>query len=53
MHQIEYSGFPALLDDLDALQEEIHAALKRIWLVLGGVILPCAGLLLFALGSAK
>jgi len=53
MHQFDYSGFPPLLDDLDALQEEINAALKRIWLTLGGIILPCAGLVIYALGTAK
>jgi hypothetical protein len=49
MHQIKYATFPTLLDDLEALQEEIDAALKRTWLMLGGIILPCAALVSFVL----
>ena len=52
MHQIKYASFPTLLDDLDALQAEIDAALKRTWLMLGGIVLPCAALVVFALISA-
>lgn len=49
MQQIKYSSFPPLLDDLEALQEEIYAALKRGWLLLGGIGLPCAALLTYLL----
>lgn len=52
MQQIKYSGFPPLLDDLDALQEEINMAIKHAWLMLGGIILPCAGLVIYALLSS-
>ena len=52
MEQIKYSGFPPLLDDLDALQTEINAMLKKAWLMLGGIVLPCAALAFYALASA-
>ena len=52
MQQIKSASFPTLLDDLDALQEEINLTLKRAWLMLGGIILPCAALVGFALVSA-
>lgn len=52
MQQIKYATFPTLLDDLDALQEEINVMLKRAWLMLGGIILPCAALVGFVLVSA-
>ena len=41
MEQIKYSGFPSLLGELDAQQAEINMAIKRTWLMAGGVILPC------------
>jgi hypothetical protein len=49
MQQIKYASFPTLLDDLNALQAEIDAALKRTWLMLGGIILPGAALVVFVL----
>ena len=52
MQQIKCATFPSFLDDLDAMQDEINAAIKRIWLMLGGVVLPCDALLVFALISA-
>ncbi|MEN9482100.1 MAG: hypothetical protein RLZZ298_3495 [Pseudomonadota bacterium] len=52
MEQIKYSGFPSLLGDLDAQQEEINEALKRTWLMLGGIILPCVALVTFVLLSS-
>jgi hypothetical protein len=51
MEQIKYSGFPPLLDDLDALQKEINAMLKKAWLMLGGIVLPCAALAFYALAQ--
>jgi hypothetical protein len=52
MHQIKYATFPSLLDDLEAIQDEIDAAIKRTWLMLGGIALPCAALVVFVLASA-
>lgn len=52
MQKINFATFPTLLDDLDALQKEINAALKRTWLMLGGIVLPCAALVIFALNGA-
>ena len=51
MEQIKYATFPTLLDDLDALQDEINAAIKRTWLMLGGIVLPCVALVSFVLVS--
>jgi len=52
MRHNEFSGFPRLVDDLDALHEEINQALKRTYLAVGAVLLPCAGLVAYALGMA-
>jgi hypothetical protein len=52
MQQIKCATFPSFLDDLDAIQDEINAAIKRTWLMLGGIVLPCAALVVFALISA-
>lgn len=52
MQQIKYASFPALLDDFEKLSEEIDAAIKRTMLMLGGILLPCAGLVIYALSSA-
>ena len=52
MEQIKYSGFPSLLGEFDAQLEEINEAIKRTWLMLGGVVLPCAALLTFVLISS-
>mgnify|MGYP000397326590 FL=1 len=51
MEQIKYSGFPSLLGELDAQQAEINMAIKRTWLMAGGVILPCAALVAYVLLS--
>lgn len=53
MRHNDLSGFPPLVDDLDALYDEINRALKRTWLAVGAVILPCAGLVVYALGMAR
>jgi hypothetical protein len=34
------------------LQDEINVAIKHAWLMLGGIILPCAGLVIYALLSS-
>ena len=52
MQQIKYASFPALLDDFEKLSEEIDAAIKRTMLMLGGILLPCAVLVIYALSSA-
>lgn len=52
MQKKDLSGFPALIEDFDALHDEINRALKRTWLLVGAVILPCSGLVVYALGMA-
>lgn len=52
MRQNDLSGFPRLVDDLDALHEEITLAVKWTYLAVGAVILPCLGVALFSLGTA-
>lgn len=53
MRHNDFSGFPRLVDDLEALHEEINLALKRTYLAVGAVVLPCAGLVVYVLGMAR
>lgn len=52
MQQITYCGFPPFFDDLEALQEEIKVTIKRACLIFAGIVLPSAGLIIYALLSA-
>lgn len=53
MQQIKHSSFPAFLDDFEALREEIMTAIKRTWLTLAGLAVPCAACLICALVISK
>jgi hypothetical protein len=51
MQQIKHATSPSIFNDLAALQEQIDAAIERTVLMLGGIVLPCAGLVLYVLAS--
>ena len=53
MQQIKHPSFPTFLDDFEALQEEIKTALKRTWLTLAGLTIPCAACVICALAFTK
>lgn len=51
MRQNDLSGFPRLVDDLDALHEEITFAVKWVYIAFGAVMLPRLGIALYTLGT--
>ncbi len=53
MQKISFSGPPPQLKDLDGINEEIDAALKRTWLILGGIALSSTCLVIYVLAFSK
>lgn len=51
MQKRDFSGFPPLVEDLELLHAEIHSALRRTWFAVGAVVLPCVGVILYAIGN--
>jgi hypothetical protein len=53
MQKVNLSGFPPLLENFDAIHDEIDAALKRTWLMLGGIALSSVSLVIYVLAFSN
>lgn len=53
MQKVSISGYPMLLEDWDAQQQAIEAAIRRTWLMFGGVITSVVCLVIYVLAFSK